>query len=374
MKTSAILSFILTVTILISVCSCSHKSEPPVTFNNDLIVAQWDKASDSIYAASGIPGMLIGIWAPDRNLAWIKGLGIANKATGEKPDASMQFRVGSITKTYTYTVLLQLADQKFISLEDKLSKYMPDFPRADSVTLKMLCNHTSGIFDFAETEAWRLNLITNPLRKWTSDELIDLAKAEPYYFTPGSGFYYSNTNTIIAGRIVEMITGTSIATMIRNRLFTPHNLLNTFYPSDNFIQGRFIHGYGWYAGDTTDVSQAYDPSLSGAAGAIVADIYDMKKWVELLYKGSLISDSTQARRLTTVPAPGEDCEEYGLGIMHKISPSMWGHTGTIPGYKNWAGYCPEKNVTIVISYNSTSAKPMVMATRLMTIYLGAVKK
>ena len=135
----------------------------------------------------------------------------------------------------------------------------------------------------------------------------------------------------------------------------------------------FIHGYGWSEEDTTDVSEAYDPSMSGAAGALVADIYDLKAWVEVLYKGSLLSKATQAQRLTVVPAPGEDCEEYGLGIMHKISPPMWGHTGTIPGYKNWAGYCPTKHVTIVILYNATSSKPMVKATRLMNIYFGAVR-
>ena len=152
------------------------------------------------------------------------------------------------------------------------------------------------------------------------------------------------------------------------------SLLNTIYPTDNLIQGKFIHGYGWYDGDTTDIAVAYDPSMAGAAGAIVADIYDLKTWVEQLFAGSLLSDSTQVRRLTLIPAPGEDCDEYGLGIMYKINPPMWGHTGTIPGYKNWAGYCPSQNVTIVICYNATTSKPMALATRLLNIYLNAVKK
>ncbi|MEI7501425.1 MAG: serine hydrolase, partial [Bacteroidota bacterium] len=107
--------------------------------------------------------------------------------------------------------------------------------------------------------------------------------------------------------------------------------------------------------------------------ALVADVYDLKNWVEQLYKGTLLKPETQAQRLTVVPAPGEDCEEYGLGIMHKINPPMWGHTGTIPGYKNWAGYCPSKNVTIVICYNATSAKPMDLASRLMNIYISTVQ-
>jgi len=88
----------------------------------------------------------------------------------------------------------------------------------------------------------------------------------------------------------------------------------------------------------------------------------------------LLSPATQAQRLTVVTAKEEACEEYGLGILHKINPPMWGHTGTIPGYKYWAGYCPEKNVTIVINYNAVTSKQMDLAVRLMNIYLEAVGK
>ncbi|MFH0895681.1 MAG: serine hydrolase domain-containing protein, partial [Bacteroidota bacterium] len=185
---------------------------------------------------------------------------------------------------------------------------------------------------------------------------------------------YSNTNTIIAGQIVEQITGIPVAAEIQHRILDPLHLVNTIYPTNPVIPGAFVHGYGWYEGDTTDVSQAYDPSMAGASGAMIADVYDLKSWVEHLYKGTLLSPETQALRLTVVPAQGEACEEYGLGIMHKINPPMWGHTGTIPGYKNWAGYCPMENVTIVISYNATTDKPMDLAVRLMNIYLEAVKK
>ncbi|MCX6283742.1 MAG: serine hydrolase [Bacteroidetes bacterium] len=372
MKKTACLSLLMLGFLMFLDCSCKQKAETVTGTSNDQITAQWNQVSDSIYAASKIPGMLIGIWAPDRNLVWIRGIGKANKSTAAKPDSSMKFRIGSITKTYTYTVLLMLVDEKQLDLGDKLSKFLPDFPKADSITIRMLCNHTSGIFDYTETQAFRVSLITNPLKKWTSQELIDLVKTEPFYFSPGKGFYYSNTNTIIAGKIIEQRTGNSVASEIQRRIFASLNFFHTIYPADHIMPANFIHGYGWSEEDTTDVSEAYDPSMAGCAGALVSDIYDLKAWVEFLYKGTLLSPARQAQRLTVVPAPGEDCEEYGLGIMHKISPPMWGHTGTIPGYKNWAGYCPSKNVTIVISYNATSCKPMVMATKLMNIYLGAV--
>ena len=375
-KTSYLLLVIMGI-ILFSVCSCKKNSDPEININ-DQIVAEWERISDSMLAASRVPGMIVGIWAPNNGLAWVKGKGQANAAAGQRPDPAMKYRIGSITKTYTYTVLLMLVDEGHLALTDKLSKFIPDFPRADSITIRMLCNHTSGIFDYTETNQWRYSLMTEPLKKWTSQEMIDLVRAEPFYFSPGTYFTYSNTNTIIAGAIVEMITGKSIILEIQERIINRLHLANTIYPANNLIPGSFVHGYGWgWESDTTelpDVSEAYDPSLAGVSGAIVADVFDLKVWVEHLYKGTLLSAATQAQRLTVVPAPGEACEEYGLGIMHKINPDMWGHTGTIPGYKNWAGYCPSENVTIVIGYNSTTDKPMDLATRLMNIYLAAIKK
>jgi D-alanyl-D-alanine carboxypeptidase len=322
--------------------------------------------------------MIVGVWAPDRNLEWVVGKGKANLTTGQEPDPSMKYRIGSLTKTYTYSVLLQLVDEGHISLSDKISTYLPDFPKADSITVKMICNHTSGIPDFTETIPFQINLMLDPLYIWTIADLMYLIKDEPFSFTPGTEFKYSNTNTIVAGMIVEQITGNSIKTEIQNRILDRLELANTSYPSDTAIIGSFSHGYdfGWGSDPNvlTDLSQWYDPSIAGAAGAMISDVYDLKKWVEHLYKGTLLKRKTQELRLTTIPAPGEDCEEYGLGIMYKLHPPMWGHTGTIPGYKNYAGYCPSENITLVINYNTTSEKPMVLVNRLMEIYLKAIRE
>ncbi|MFA6482754.1 MAG: serine hydrolase domain-containing protein, partial [Bacteroidales bacterium] len=229
-----------------------------------------------------------------------------------------------------------------------------------------------------ETMPYLYDLITNPLKKWTGQELADLVKSEPFYFTPGTDFKYSNTNTILAGLIIEQITGNSLAMEIHDRILDELHLVNTSYPMNNSMPGSFVHGYEWiWETDPTaipDVAEVYDPSMAGAAGAMISTVDDLKAWVQYLYKGTLLKPATQAQRLSTVPAPGEDCEEYGLGIMYKTNPPMWGHTGTIPGYKNWAGYCPSENVTIVISYNTTAEKPIVLATRLMNIYLEKIKK
>ncbi len=312
MKKHSLLSILLLLFLVIIISSCKKEADKETEKINNQIVAQWELVSDSILTHSGVPGMIIGIWAPDRNLQWVVGKGKANRLTGEAPNPSMKYRMGSLTKTYTYTVLLQLVDEGKINLADKLISYLPDFPKADSITIRMLCNHTSGIFDYTESNLFQYALFTDPFYKWSSTEMIDLVKTEPFYFNPGTAFKYSNTNTIIIGKIIEDITGNLISSEIQQRILDPLHLTNTIYPAGLEISGAFVHGYGWYDGDTTDVSQAYDPSMAGAAGAMVADVYDMKNWVEHLAKGTLLSTETQSHRLTVIAATDEDCEEYGL--------------------------------------------------------------
>ncbi|MEN6452907.1 MAG: serine hydrolase domain-containing protein [Prolixibacteraceae bacterium] len=355
--------------ILLFLISCDKNNETE-SINNE-IITEWENVSDSVLTNSGIPGMIIGIWAPDRNLSWVVGKGTANVSTGEKPDPSMKYRIASITKTFTYTVLLQLIEEGKLSLSDKLSKFLPDFPEADNVSVRMLCNHTSGIYDFSTSPGYNEQVMSDMLKKWNNLEFIDIAADNPYYFSPGTAFKYSNSNTILASYIIEKLTEHAIGDEIKQRILTPLNLTNTFYPTDRMMPTLFIHGYEWDSettGDPIDVSELLDPSFSGGAGSMVSNIYDLKSWVEHLYKGTLLKPETQVLRMETIPAPGEDCEEYGLGIMYKTDPPMWGHTGTIYGYKHWMGYCPSENLTMVISYNCTTSKPMELANRLLRIY------
>ncbi len=142
--------------------SCDKNNETE-SINNE-IITEWENVSDSVLTNSGIPGMIIGIWAPDRNLSWVVGKGTANVSTGEKPDPSMKYRIASITKTFTYTVLLQLIEEGKLSLSDKLSKFLPDFPEADNVSVRMLCNHSSGIYDFSTSPGYNEQVLSDMLK------------------------------------------------------------------------------------------------------------------------------------------------------------------------------------------------------------------
>jgi D-alanyl-D-alanine carboxypeptidase len=355
------ISMLLLCVVLIS-CATDHVVNQQ-HIDNQAIVSNYEELTDTLIASNKVPGLIVGVWAPDRNLTWIKAKGKANLASGALMKDYYQFRIGSITKTFTYTVLMQLVDEKLLSLEDKLSQYFPYFPDADNVTIRMICDHTSGIYNYNKSPLFNNQMNSNPLKVWDTQEFLDIAKNQPYYFSPGTGYEYSNTNTVMAGMIVEKRTGNKIEYEIKKRIIEKLNLNNTNYPADNLFWGQHSNGYGWWGfGDAkAEVTEAFDPSCAGASGAIVSDIYDLKTWIEAAVKGTLLSPTMQSQRLT--PVSSTELVSYGLGLGSINMGSrgfVWGHTGVIYGYRSVAYYWPSKNVTIVISYNSVEDDPSVL--------------
>lgn len=358
---STLVSMVFLCVLLISCATGNAVNQQQV--DNQAIISNYEELTDTLVSNNKVPGLIVGVWAPDRNLTWIKAKGKANMASGDLMKDYYHFRIGSITKTFTYTVLLQLVDEKLLSLEDKLSKYFPSFPNADNVTIRMICNHTSGIYNYNTSSIFSDQMIANPLKVWDPQEFLDIAKDQPYYFSPGKGYEYSNTNTIMAGMIVEKITGNKIEYEIKKRIIEKLNLNNTYYPADNLFWGQHSNGYGWWGfGDSkADVTEAFDPSCAGASGAIVSDIYDLKNWIEAAVKGTLLSPAMQSQRLTPVSAT--EIVSYGLGLGSINTGKggfVWGHTGVIYGYRSVAYYWPAKNVTIVISFNTVEDDPSLL--------------
>lgn len=358
---SALVSLVFLSLLLISCATDDNINQQQV--GNQAIVRNYEELTDTLISNNKVPGLIVGIWAPDRNLIWIKAKGKANKASGDLMKDYYHFRIGSVTKTFTYTVLLQLVGEEQLTLEDKLSKYFPSFPNGDNVTIRMICNHTSGIYNYNKSSIFIDQMKTNPLKVWDPQEFLDIAKGQPYSFIPGTGYEYSNTNTVIAGMIVEKLTGNQIGYEIKKRIIERLNLNNTYYPADNLFWGQHSNGYGWWDfGDPkVDVTEAFDPSCAGASGAIISDIYDLKTWIEAAVKGTLLDPALQSQRLT--PVSSTELVSYGLGLGSINMGSrgfVWGHTGVIYGYRSVAYYWPSKNVTIVISYNSVEDDPSVL--------------
>lgn len=191
----------------------------PQNKENQILISNRKAATDSMMKAAAdsfinnthVPGLVALVFDRQKGIEWIYEAGYSNIPEKLPMNRNYIFRIGSNTKTFVVTVLLQLVDEGKVSLYDKLSKYFPEYPKADKVTVEMLANMTSGIFNYSNDEEFRNEMLSNPSKVWTPDELIEIGLLKRgFNFEPGENFEYSNTNTIIIGKIIEKVTGNSL--------------------------------------------------------------------------------------------------------------------------------------------------------------------
>ncbi len=348
--TMLVISISLTGIIILSSCSKKEASYEPT--QAQIIENKIKAALDSVIANTHVPGLVAGIWAPNEGINLIHTVGVADLGTKEPISPDMIFRIASNTKTFTITVLLQLVDEGMLSLDDKLSDYLPDFPRANEVTIEMLTNMRSGIFNFVSSDEFLPQVLSDPTKTWTADEFIAIAAPHDYYFDPGTGFHYSNTNTAIAGKIIEMVTGSSLEFNIRTRIIDPLHLIYTQY----LVGGTQIPGYhssayyiGEYNPNIPELSEVFDISFTGAAGAAISTVYELRTYVEALTGGEFLTSVMQQKRLDCLEMGDPHGRKYGLGIFEY--KGFYGHNGGVFGYTSLMVNSPDRNCTIIIWYN-----------------------
>lgn len=310
-----------------------------------------------------VPGMIVGIWIGD-NTPWITTMGFADLDNKVPMQITDKVRVGSITKTFTGTVALQLVDEGKLSLSDKLSKYFPDFPNGDNITIEMLGNMRSGIFNYAEDSTFANTVFTNPTTHFTPDELISIALKHPPYFAPNEGNHYSNTNTILIGLIIEKITGRTLAAELQERIFKPLGMNETSFPDNTVFPDPKAQGYIYKDSTQTIPSNitTMDVGWAWAAGSIISTLDDIKKYAKKVATGEdLVSKSSQEKRLTWstqlhMQSGSWKGTDAGYGFCIADFEGALGHNGGIPGYNSFMGYYPEKDATIIVFVNMQDNK------------------
>ncbi len=314
------------------------------------IVNQLDALVDKEMQAGKVPGAVVGVWVPGRG-KYLAARGLANIETNEPRTLEDPFRIGSITKTFTATVVLQLIQEGLLDYSTPLSNFFPDFHNADKITISDLMRMKSGIPDYT-TEEFDYFTYNNILKLFPLNTLLaPIYDRTDEFETPGEKVIYCNTNFILLESIVEKVTGSSLADEIANRITTPLGLQHTFYPTDIFLPGN-NRGYDenletgqWI--DHTEIS----PSFSGGAGAMISNLYDLKSFVKVLYEGDLLPPEIQISRLQAdsfFETP--EWIRYGEGIINQAV--FWGHSGSINGFCSSMYYYPQKNTTIIINYNA----------------------
>ncbi|MFF9036504.1 serine hydrolase domain-containing protein [Streptomyces sp. NPDC014892] len=311
----------------------------------------------------------IAVQAKDEHGVWKATSGVGDLKSGKPRSAHDHFRVGSITKTFVSTVLLQLEAEGRLSLDDKVEKWLPGMVRGKghdgrTVTLRQLLNHTSGIAEYTSDEQFVRDVflaegfLKNRYRTWTPRQLVGIAMKHEPTFAPGTDWSYSNTNYVLAGLVIEKATGNPYGDEIRARVIKPLGLRDTKVPGTvPTLPGPHSRAYSKLAetseGRTYDVTKL-NPSIAGAAGEMISSPGDLNRFVSALLRGKLLPKKQLAEMKTVVPIDGER-GGYGLGLItYKLScgVQLWGHGGGIHGSLSETATTTDGRHTLTYNFNS----------------------
>ncbi|WP_457032531.1 serine hydrolase domain-containing protein [Kitasatospora sp. P5_F3] len=333
-----------------AVTRSAHPAGAPHQELDPALVARLDEAIASTRQEAGIPGVTVGLWLPGRG-TYIRSTGVADTATGTPMTPDLNMRIGSETKTFTITALLELVDEGLVGLDSPISAYLDCVPDGEHITIRQMAEMRSGLFSYTADDDFVHDLLSDPTRPFTPPELLEYAFRHPNVFAPGSAFQYSNTNTVLLGLVVEKLSGMPLADFIQQRVTGPAHLHRTFLAAGTEFPEPHAHGYtrqtlSGEVADTTD----WNPSWGWAAGAMISDLHDLHHWAKVVATGTLLSPATQAQREKFLSIPGFDDAGYGLGLFR--THGWVGHNGSLPGYQSVTMYLPEQDATMVVLLNT----------------------
>ncbi|MDA2626358.1 serine hydrolase [Bacillus cereus] len=309
----------------------------------------------------GYPGILAK--TSEGGKTWSYAAGVADLSTKKPMKTDFRFRIGSVTKTFTATVVLQLAGENRLNLDDSIEKWLPGVIQGNGyddkqITIRQLLNHTSGIANYTMSKDFNM---MDTKKSYPAEGLVKMGISMPPDFAPGKSWSYSNTGYVLLGILIEKVTGNSYAEEIENRIIEPLELSNTFLPGNSSVIPGTKHARGYVqldrASEPKDVTY-YNPSMASSAGDMISTADDLNKFFSYLIGGKLLKEQQLKQMLTTVPTGVDELGDSGLGIFKmKLSngESIWGHGGTIPGFLTFAGGTLGGKHTLVVNLNSLKA-------------------
>jgi D-alanyl-D-alanine carboxypeptidase len=312
------------------------------------LVTKLDAAARTSLQDAAAPGVIVGVRTPQGT--WTEAYGVADPATQAPMQVGMHTRIGSVTKTVTGTVIMQLAQQGKLSLDDVIDAYVPGVPNGDRITLRLLANMTSGVASYSRSPKFTDILFNRPETVFTPDELIAIGLAESPAFAPGAQFDYSNTNTLLLGKVIEKVTHRPVAEVFQEQVFAPLGLTGTATTlPDPYPQGFTLQGAA-ASPDHPSNATNWNPSWGWTAGEVISDMDDLLTYGRALGTGQgLVDAATQAERLRSFPGSA------GYGIAMGCANGWVGHTGELPGYNTTVFYDTTSDTTVVVQANSDIA-------------------
>ncbi len=337
----------------------SHKWAAPAMTSSSLpadLVAKLDAAAQSSFKEAAAPGAIVGVRSPQGTWTNAYGIaepsGVAKPVTGKPMAVGMHTRIGSVTKTFTGTAIMQLVQHGKVSLDDPIDKYVPGVPNGDKITLRELANMTSGVASYTKSTKFTDILFARPQTIFTPDELLAIGLAESPIFAPGERFDYSNTNTVLLGKVIEKVTGQPLGEVFKQMIFEPLGLTNTLWPGEStaipepYPQGFTLQGDAATPENPSNATN-WNPAWGWATGDLISNMSDLLTYGRALGTGQgLLDPATQTERLESIPGAA------GYGIAMGCVDGWVGHTGELPGYNTSVFYDTTTDTTVVVQTNS----------------------
>ena len=345
---AAILSFVLLATAF--ALPTSAATPPPV---DPELAAKLQNRVDLWRVNHHAPGVAVAVRLPDGS-RWIGTSGRAIRgANGRDVKAFTPFAVGSLTKTFMAALVLQLRDEGKLWLGSRISRWLPNYPKADKITVKQLLNHRSGIRDYFAHPKYEQKVFGRPKHRWSTREILSLVGSR--VCAPGQCYHYSNSNYVLLNKIVRKVTGRSAAQEIRRRFLKPLGLTDTYWQGHEQIDKVPAEGYWWtgsgykrFSDGSRRRPNTSAATVAHAAGAYVSSVRDISDWQDALLSGSLHKPLSMELMLTFNRKSG-----YGLGMRRAWldgRPGI-GHGGSLRGFVSIMYRLPEENLDVVILTN-----------------------
>ncbi len=321
------------------------------------------------------PGFAV-LVAQNGKILFKKGYGLADREQRVPVLPQTTFRIASITKQFTAAAILKLQAEGKLNVKDKLSKYIPDFPRGDEVTLRQLLTHTSGIHDYLQES----DILTRATNATTTEAIIGEIKKTPYDFDPGTKWSYDNSGYRLLGYIVEKVSGQSYGNFLHENFFRSLGMTNTgVYPAHPALPREAL---GYSQGTNGFDRALWDSSGSGGDGALYSTVEDLYRWNEGVFNGRVLDAASLKAAFTPVKTTRENqtCynskgDGYGFGwfVGRDRGLRYISHGGGLPGFSSMLVRLPSEKFTVAILANAMPSKPgtepQALAHQLVDIFL-----
>jgi CubicO group peptidase (beta-lactamase class C family) len=323
------------------------------------LAARLQQSIDSMRLVLNVKGISAGVYHPEMG-SWQGVSGISQSGTPIGPD--MQFGIASNTKLFTGVLMLKLAENNLISLEDSLHEYLPAYNNIDSnITIRQLLNHTSGLDDVSAVPGYPDSMLNDPNRIFTAAELVGWAGAPS--FSAGNGWEYCNTNYLLAAMIAEAVSGSTYAELLRDSILAPLGLDSTFLDVYETVNGRVAHP--WQNNfDNFNIPRTSVNSAAWSAGGMYSNSSEMLQWYNALMNGQVLNSNSMTE-LTTFVGSGN----YSMGIAENTvnNRTVWFHGGSIwGGYNSTMMYDTTSGIVICVLINQFPSQAFLVAGKLLS--------